>query len=56
MAKNPVFFGFESRLIAPSSVPAGQIYLQNAGYGMSCLNPYHIGMARTMTARNTYFR
>ena len=50
-----VFAGFESRPMAPSKVPAGQIYLQKAGRGRLCFSPYHSGMAAAKTARIMYF-
>ena len=55
MLKSPVLFGLESSPTAPSSVPAGQMYLQKPGTGMSCRSPYHSGIATTNTARITYF-
>ena len=54
--KKLVFFGFARRPIAPSKVPAGQIYLQKPGTARSCLIPYHIGTATANTARITYLR
>ena len=47
---------FESKPTAPSKVPAGQIYLQNAGSGRFSFRPYAIGITATNTARITYFR
>ena len=49
------FTGFARRPMAPSKVPAGQIYLQKPGRGMLCLSPYHSGMAAAKTARRMYF-
>ena len=54
MLKRPVLLGLDSRPIAPSKVPAGQIYLQKPGTGMSCLSPYQSGIATTNTAITTY--
>ena len=41
--------------MAPSKVPAGQMYLQKPGTGISCLSPYHNGIATTNTASAMYF-
>ena len=54
MANFGVFAGFDSRPMAPSKVPAGQIYLQKPGSGMLCSSPYHSGRATTKTASRMY--
>ena len=55
MPKSPVLLGLESSATAPPKVPAGQMYLQNPGTGISCFTPYQSGIATTNTASTTYF-
>ena len=49
------FTGLASRPIAPSNVPAGQMYLQKPGTGKRC-TLYASGMPIANTPRMTYFR
>ena len=46
--------GFDKSPMAPSKVPAGQIYLQKPGRGMPWARLYHRGMATTNTASSRY--
>ena len=47
--------GFDNNDTAPSTIPAGQIYLQNAGSGMFAYI-YITGRMITNTTRITYFK
>ena len=55
MENRPSFAGLASKPIAPSSVPAGQMYLQKAGTGKRCA-AYASGTVNTNTARITYLK
>ena len=52
----PLLTGLDRRPMAPSNVPAGQMYLQNPGTGMPCATPYHSGTATANTPRMMYLR
>ena len=55
MENLPALTGFASKPIAPSNVPAGQMYLQNPGTGYCC-KLYASGIMTTNTASRTYLR
>ena len=54
MLKSPALAGLASRNIAPSEVPAGHMYLQNAGRATPWAMPYQAVMPMTKTPRITY--
>ena len=53
--REAIYQELESRSIPPSNVPAGQMYLQNAGRGISRM-AYVIGTISTKKPRIAYFR